>query len=237
MAYEKYKLKSETPQRRERPSGNPGRYPANRSTSNRNASGRSSANRSGGNRSSAGRRPSNAGNPNQGRRPRPAQGTGTIRNNMERYQTDRVSQAKKRQAPPSARAASGKESAAQIAQKHEKRKKWIIRLAILLVVLIICGLCFLFTFRVFYDVPLNAEDTNQVEITLSSNDVTDDEVAKLLIDAGCIDDARLYKIRAKIYEAKYVAGTYKVSPSFSTEKLVNILSGYDYTTEGVMEEE
>ena len=62
------------------------------------------------------------------------------------------------------------------------------------------------------------------------------EVAKLLYDAGCISDVRLYKIRTKIYDAKYVPGTYKVSPSFSTEKIINILSGYDYSTDGVMEE-
>ena len=36
--------------------------------------------------------------------------------------------------------------------KHEKRKKLFIRLAILLIVIIICGLCFLFAFKVSLNV-------------------------------------------------------------------------------------
>ena len=155
---------------------------------------------------------------------------------MDRYQTDRVSQAKSRPIPPATKAALDREIAAQKEVKREKRKKLIVRLSILLIVIIICGLCFLFAFKVFYDVPVNAEDTKQVEITIASEGVSDDEVAKMLQDAGCIDDPRLYKIRTKIYDAKYVPGTYKVSPSFSTEKIINILSGYDYSTDGVMEE-
>ena len=39
-----------------------------------------------------------------------------------------------------------------------------------------------------------------------------------------------------IYDAKYVPGTYKVSPSYTTEKIINILSGYDYS-DGTMDED
>ena len=222
MAYEKYKLKSETPQRSGRPSGAPQR------------SGRTSGTQQRSTRPSG--TPQRSGNAPSQRRTGTGQSTGTIRNNMDRYQTDRVSQAKGRPMSPATKAALDREIAAQQALKHEKRKKLIIRLSILLIVIIICGLCFLFAFKVFYDTPVNEEDTKQVEITIASDEVTDDEVGKMLYDAGCIDDIRLYKIRTKVYEADYVPGTYKVSPSYSTEKIINILSGYDYSTEGVMDE-
>ena len=55
------------------------------------------------------------------------------------------------------------------------------------------------------------------------------------MDAGVIADAGLYKLRTYIYDANYVPGTYSVSPSYSTEKIINILSGYDYSN-GMMEE-
>ena len=57
----------------------------------------------------------------------------------------------------------------------------------------------------------------------------------MLLEAGVINDARLYKLRTYIYDANYIPGTYTVSPSFSTEKIINILSGYDYS-DGTMEE-
>ena len=46
----------------------------------------------------------------------------------------------------------------------------------------------------------------------------------------------IYKYRTIIYDANYVPGTYKVSPSYTTEKIINILSGYDYS-DGTMEED
>lgn len=167
----------------------------------------------------------------------PASGTGTIRNNLERYRGDSVSAVKARQSgrTSSSRSVSPAKKASLEAQKKEKRKKLIIRLSVLLFVILVCVLCFFFTFRIFYDVPLNEADTSKREIVISDSEITDEEVAKMLVDAGVIADAGLYKLRTYIYDANYVPGTYLVSPSFSTEKIINILSGYDYSN-GMMEE-
>ena len=163
----------------------------------------------------------------------PATRSGTIRDNLERYRSDSVSDAKARQS--SSRDTGKTRKANQEAQKKQRRKKLIIRLAVTLLVVIICVLCFLFTFRVFYDTPLDENNTEKVEITIPDAEITDEEVAELLQKAGCISDTKLYKLRTYIYDANYVPGTYKVSPSFSTEKIINILSGYDYS-DGLMEE-
>lgn len=161
-------------------------------------------------------------------------GSGTIRNNMERYRPDSVSAVKARQSA-SRSSSQSRRAASQAEYKRKRRKKLIIRLAVTLFVVLICVLCFLFMFRVFYDTPLNEEDTTKVEITITDPDISDEEVAEMLLEAGVINDARLYKLRTYIYDANYVPGTYHVSPSFSTEKIINILSGYDYS-DGTMEE-
>lgn len=168
----------------------------------------------------------------------PASNSGTIRNNLERYRPDSVSAVKARQSGKGTqeRPASQVRRANQKAVKKKRRKKLIIRLAVTLFVIIICVLCFMFTFRVFYDTPINEEDTSKVEFTIASENVTDEEVGQMLVDAGLIGDARLYKLRTYIYDAKYVPGTYALSPSYTTEKIINILSGYDYS-DGTMEEE
>lgn len=190
-------------------------------------------------RKSTGTRSRNSNNSDKSINREPASQTGTIRNNLERYRTDNVSDVKARQA---GRTGSGKtrpssqaRKANQEALKRKRRKKLIIRLAVTLFVILICVFCFLFTYRIFYDVPYNEEDTSKVEIEIPSAEITDEEVAQILYDAGCISDVGLYKLRTYIYDANYVPGTYKVSPSFTTEKIINILSGYDYS-DGTMEE-
>lgn len=167
----------------------------------------------------------------------PATGSGTIRSNLERYRPDSVSAVKARQTgrPSGNRQNSRVRKASLETMKRQKRKKLIIRLAVLVFVILICVACFMFTYKVFYDVPLNEKDTTKHEIVIPDENISDEEVAKLLVDAGCINDARLYKLRTFIYDANYVPGTYSVSPSYSTEKIINILSGYDYSN-GMMEE-
>lgn len=163
----------------------------------------------------------------------PAASSGTIRNNLERYRSDSVSTVKARQS--SRRPESQVRRANQQALKRQRRKKVIIRLAVALIVILICLACFLFTYRVFYDTPLNEDDTTKIEFTITDPEITDEEIAEQLVAIGVINDARLYKLRTFIYDANYIPGTYNLSPSYSTEKIINILSGYDYS-DGTMEE-
>ncbi len=166
----------------------------------------------------------------------PANGTGTIRENSERYRSDDVAEIKKRQATTAQRnkeVANRRKKAIAEARKG-KGVKVVVRLAIAVFVIALCVVAFLLTFKLFYDTALDPTNKTKTEITINEG-ITDEEVAELLFDAGCIQDKKLYKFRTYIYDAKYVPGTYKVSPSFTTEKLINILSGYDYS-DGTMEE-
>lgn len=164
---------------------------------------------------------------------RSASGAGTIRDNLERYRSDSVSAVKARQSERRRSARLRREEEELL--KRQKRKKLIIRLAIVAFVVVICIAGFLFTYRVFYDEPLDEESTEKVEITIPEGGISDDEVAKMLSDAGVIKDVGLYKLRTFIYDAAYVPGTYEVSAAYTTEKIINILSGYDYSN-GLMVE-
>ena len=175
-------------------------------------------------------------NPNQTRRdayPR----SGTIRNNMERSRSDSVSAAKAKQAANS----TGTRPASQIRRENQKAvkkrrvRKLIIRLAVTLLVVLICVFCFLFTYRVFNDTAIDETNTTKIEFKITDPEISDEEVAEQLFELGCINDVKLYKLRTYIYDAKYVPGTYRISPSYTTEKIINILSGYDYS-DGTMEE-
>ena len=112
----------------------------------------------------------------------------------------------------------------------------IVRIAIAVLVIALCVVAFLITYKLFYDVAVDENDKTKIEFTIPEEGISDEEVGQFLYENGCISDARLYKYRAIIYDAKYVPGTYKVSPSYTTEKIVNILSGYDYS-DGTMEED
>ena len=166
----------------------------------------------------------------------PANATGTIRENTEKYRSDDVAEIKKRQASTAQRnkeVANRRKKAIAEARKG-KRVKLVVRLAIAVFVVALCVVAFMLTFKLFYDTALDPESKVKTEITINEG-VTDEEVADLLYDAGCIEDKKLYKFRTYIYDANYVPGTYKVSPAYTTEKLINILSGYDYS-DGTMEE-
>lgn len=121
------------------------------------------------------------------------------------------------------------------AARKGKTVKVIVRISIAVFVVALCVVAFLLTYKLFYDVPYDPENTSKMEFVIPEGGISDEEVANLLVEQGCIGDARLFKFRTKIYDADYVPGTYKVSPSFTTEKIINILSGYDYS-DGTMEE-
>ncbi len=166
----------------------------------------------------------------------PANSTGTIRENSEKYRSDDVAEIKKRQDTTAQRnkeVATRRKKAIAEARKG-KRVKVVVRIAIAVFVVALCVVAFLATFKLFYDTAIDPENKTKIEVTMTEG-ITDEEVADILFEAGCIEDKRVYKFRTYIYDANYVPGTYKISPSFTTEKLINILSGYDYS-DGTMEE-
>ncbi len=120
------------------------------------------------------------------------------------------------------------------AMKKVKTKKFLIRTAIVAGVVVLCLVGFFVTFGIFNDTAYDKTNTSRMEIVITETS-TRAEVAKQLKEMGCIADAGMFKTRCLVYDADFVPGTYKVSPSFTTEKIVNILSGYDYS-DGTMDE-
>ncbi len=120
------------------------------------------------------------------------------------------------------------------AMKKMKTKKFLIRTAITAGVVVLCLIGFFVTFGIFNDTAYDKTNNTRMEIVITEG-ITRDTVAKQLKEMGCIADAGMFKTRCIVYDADFVPGTYKVSPSFTTEKIVNILSGYDYS-DGTMDE-
>ena len=129
-----------------------------------------------------------------------------------------------------------KRKAAVKANRKGKTVRVVVRISLTVLVIAICVVAFLITYKLFYDVPMDENNKTKIEITIPEEGITDEEIAQFLLENGCIKDARIYKYRTYIYDANYVPGTYKVSPSYTTEKIINILSGYDYS-DGTMEED
>lgn len=166
--------------------------------------------------------------------------SGTIRENLEKYRSDNVTAAKARQSSAS-RKKKNKEvvkrrKAAVKAARKGKTVRVVVRISLAILVIALCVIAFLLTYKLFYDVALDENNKTKVEITIPEEGITHEEVAQFLYENGCISDPRLYKYRTYIYDANYIPGTYKVSPSYTTEKIINILSGYDYS-DGTMDED
>lgn len=101
----------------------------------------------------------------------------------------------------------------------------IIRLGVLVLVIVLCIIAFTTAKKVCNDQPLNSSDTTKVQITITS-DSTDASVGEFLVKNKVVESKFVYKMRAILFEANYKEGTYEVSPSYTTEKIINILSGY-----------
>jgi len=106
------------------------------------------------------------------------------------------------------------------------------KIAVLILVLLAIAICiFGYTTarKVFDDAAMDPNDLSKIEYTVYDG-TTDDEVGEFLESHGMVESTLMYKLRAKIFDAEYVAGTYELSPSYSTEKIINILSGFDYSS-------
>lgn len=161
-------------------------------------------------------------------------GAGTIKNNLERYRSDDVNDVKAKQGR---NADVNRDKKRELSPKEKKgrKKKVAVRICITVLILLLCAAGFTFMYWVFHDVPVNEEDQKKIEVTISEG-ASDEEVGAMLHEAGCIKSESQYKLRTYIYDANYVPGVYTISPSYTTEKIINILSGYDYTQDGLMDE-
>lgn len=92
-----------------------------------------------------------------------------------------------------------------------------------------------FAFNVFNDIPVDSTSLSKVSITIDGKE-SNQEVGEMLFNAGLIDDVTTYKIRCIVYDAEYKPGTYRLSKSYTTEKIINILSGYKYSDTTIEEE-
>ena len=124
----------------------------------------------------------------------------------------------------------------EILTPKQRAIRWIIGIIVFLIVAGICAIGFFTTYNIFYDIPVHPESTEVYELTIT-DDMSVDQVFNILVDKDLIaNDSFVFKIRCKLFDLKTVAGKYKVSPSYNTEKIINIISGYDYS-DGTMEDE
>ena len=97
----------------------------------------------------------------------------------------------------------------------------------LVLVIAVCVFGFIATRTICYDVPINSSDYSKLSYTVTAG-LTDAQLAQDLEAMGLIDNPLVFRLRCIFYDADYKEGTYELSPCFSTEKMINILSGYQY---------
>ena len=97
----------------------------------------------------------------------------------------------------------------------------------LVLVIAVCVFGFIAARTICYDIPVNSSDYSKKSYTVTAG-LTDAELAQDLENMGLIDNPLVFRLRCIFYDADYKEGTYDLSPCFSTEKIINILSGYQY---------
>ena len=113
----------------------------------------------------------------------------------------------------------------------QKALKAVIWVAVFLIVFLIAAVAFRITYAVFYDIAVDPDSTTTIEYTVTA-DATDESVYADLEALGVMNCTEfIYKLRAKVFEAEYVEGTYYVSDGYNIEKIINILSGYNYSSD------
>ena len=115
-------------------------------------------------------------------------------------------------------------------QNPYKPSKSPLRFIPLVLVIALCVLGFITARTICFDNPVNPSDYSRIKYTVTA-DTTNESLAQDLQSLGLIDNPLVFRLRCFFYSAKYVEGEYELSPSFSTEKIINILSGYNYGEE------
>lgn len=114
------------------------------------------------------------------------------------------------------------------AQKALKAAIWLL---IWIIVFLVAFIFYKITYNVFYDIAVDPDSTTTIEYTVTA-DATDESVYEDLIELGVIDCSQfIYNLRAKVFDAEYVEGTYTLSDGYNTEKIINILAGYNYSSD------
>ncbi len=130
--------------------------------------------------------------------------------------------------PPATR---GKKHKRGRRKKIYKRHGLAFRLVSVLLLMIIIFICIVghdFAKKVCDDRAMDPANLSKIKYTVDEA-TSDEEVAAFLVENNMVENELYYKLRAILFEADYKPGTYELSPSYSTEKIINILSGYDYS--------
>lgn len=111
----------------------------------------------------------------------------------------------------------------------QKAAKVILWVAVWVVVFLLAFVCFKITYNVFYDIAVDPDSTEKIEYTVTA-DATDESVYEDLEALGVVNCSEfIYKLRAIVFDAEYVEGTYYISDGYNMEKIINILAGYEYS--------
>ena len=111
----------------------------------------------------------------------------------------------------------------------QRALKAVIWVAVWLIVFLIAAVCYKITYNVFYDIAVDPDSTATIEYTVTA-DATDESVYADLEELGVMNCTEfIYKLRAIVFDAEYVEGTYYISDGYNIEKIINILAGYTYS--------
>lgn len=114
------------------------------------------------------------------------------------------------------------------AQKAIKAAIWLL---IWIIVFLVAFIFYKITYNVFYDVAVDPDSTTTIEYTVEAG-ATDESIYEDLSELGVMNCSEfIYKLRAKVFDAEYIEGTYTISKSYNTEKIINILAGYNYSSD------
>ena len=106
----------------------------------------------------------------------------------------------------------------------------LINVCILFALVKIFSGAYSFAYEVFANTSKDAGDTKIVSVEVLP-DPTTMEVCESLEEAGVIDNkyAFMFKLRLGEHTSRIKAGTYKLSPSYTSKQIINILTGVDNT--------
>ncbi len=121
----------------------------------------------------------------------------------------------------------------EVNKKHKKRKlKKPIKMALILIMLIIFVIL---AATITFNIMLSPVSSKSEEVLFKiENGLSVYNVGKKLEDEGVIRSNVAYKIYVKLLGVNnYKAGTYKLDKSYSTKKIIKILTGGDYDKSGI----
>lgn len=103
----------------------------------------------------------------------------------------------------------------------------VVRIVLFFFIIVSSIVLFYVTYVVAHDVPVNPNDKNVIIFQIDEG-MTTQQIEDQLVTSKLVPSIPILKIREKLFQADYKAGSYRLKRSYNTEKIINILSGIEY---------